>query len=112
MLELFYEKTMDKENNEVYSKAVRAGKRTYFFDIKTTRGNELYLTITESRKANQDGKEVYQKHKLFLYKEDFDKFSEGLNAALQKVDELNDSGSYSVADKAGDSYATVAFDDL
>ena len=61
--------------DEIFSKAVRAGKRTYFFDVKTTKGNDLYLTITESKKkTNHDGKSHYEKHKIFLYKEDFEKF--------------------------------------
>ncbi len=72
------------ERNEIYSKAVRAGKRTYFFDVKSTRGEEYYLTITESKRRFQteDGRFSYEKHKLFLYKEDFEKFTEGLNDAI------------------------------
>lgn len=66
--------------DEVFSKAVKAGKRTYFFDVKATRGQDFYVTITES-KRNGDS-ESYQKHKLFLYKEDFDKFLEGLQETL------------------------------
>ncbi|HDZ40570.1 MAG TPA: DUF3276 family protein [Bacteroidetes bacterium] len=64
---------------EVYTKVVRAGNRTYFLDVKSTRKNDLYLTITESKKKfNKDGKFFYEKHKLFLYQEDFEKFSDGL----------------------------------
>ncbi len=64
---------------EVYTKVVRAGNRTYFFDVKATRKEDLYLTITESkRRINKEGKFFYEKHKLFLYQEDFEKFSEGL----------------------------------
>lgn len=77
--------------DDVFSKAVRAGKRTYFFDVKSTRGNDLYLTITESkRKFNDDGKHAYEKHKLFLYKEDFEKFADGLEEALTKIRTLQD----------------------
>lgn len=77
--------------DDVYSKAVRAGKRTYFFDVKATRGNDLYLTITESkRKFHEDGRQAYEKHKLFLYKEDFDKFVEGLEEALAKIKSLQE----------------------
>lgn len=83
-------------NDEVYSKAIKAGKRTYFFDIKTTKGNELYLTLTESKKVHEDGREFFQKHKLFLYKEDFQKFQEGLNEVMDKLTELNNSGNYRV----------------
>ncbi len=68
----------------VYSKRIRAGKRrTYFFDVRATRGNDYYLTITESRKRfNDDG---YDRHKVFLYKEDFNKFIKGLNEAVDYV---------------------------
>ena len=82
------------KKEEVYSKVVRAGKRTYFFDVKATKGNELYLTLTESKKTFVDGKEFYQKHKLFLYKEDFEKFSDGLEDVLLKITELNETGNY------------------
>ena len=76
-----------KDGDEVYSKPVRAGKRTYFFDVKTTRGNkDYYLTITESkRRNNPDGSFTYDKHKIFLYKEDFEKFSEGLAEIIEYI---------------------------
>lgn len=71
---------------ELFSKPVKAGKRTYFFDVKATRGNDYYLTITESKKRlGDDGKFYYEKHKLFLYKEDFEKFSEGLQEAIAYI---------------------------
>ena len=80
---------MAYENNErkmdsVYSQRLRAGKRrTYFFDVRETRGNDYYLTITESRKKfNEDG---YDRHKIFLYKEDFNKFLKGLTEAIDFV---------------------------
>jgi len=82
------------EKDEIYSKVVRAGKRTYFFDVKSTRGNDLYLTLTESKKRTLDsGEAVYEKHKIFLYKEDFDKFADGLEDALGKISELKASSS-------------------
>ena len=78
------------KNNEIYSKVVRAGKRTYFFDVKATRSNELYVTLTESKKTiDENGIEQFQKHKLFLYKEDFEKFKEGLDDVLEKINDLN-----------------------
>jgi hypothetical protein len=78
---------------EVYSKAVRAGKRTYFFDVKSTRSNDLFLTITESRKYfNEKGAPAYQKHKIFLYKEDFEKFEEGLKETLAKIQQMKEQG--------------------
>ena len=74
------------ERDEIFSKAVRAGKRTYFFDVKATRGDEYYLTITESKKRlEHDGRMFYEKHKIFLYKEDFDKFMEGANEVIEFV---------------------------
>ncbi|MFZ0282879.1 MAG: DUF3276 family protein, partial [Bacteroidales bacterium] len=64
---------------EIYTKVVRAGKRTYFFDVKATRKEDYYLTITESKKRlGKEGKVFYEKHKIFLYKEDFEKFTDGL----------------------------------
>ena len=74
----------DKRMESVYSKRIRAGKRrTYFFDVRTTRGNDYYLTITESRKRfNDDG---YDRHKIFLYKEDFNKFIKALGEAVDHV---------------------------
>jgi len=75
-----------KERGEIFSRAIRAGKRTYFFDVKTTVDDEAYLTITESkRKFNEQGKFFYEKHKLFLYKEDFEKFLNGLNDSLEFI---------------------------
>jgi hypothetical protein len=74
-------------NDELFSKAVRAGKRTYFFDVKSTRSGENYLTITESKKRfdQQTGKFFYEKHKLFLYQEDFQKFFTGLSQSFEFV---------------------------
>lgn len=84
-----------ENRDEIFSKAVRAGKRTYFFDVKSTKGNDLYLTITESKKRfHDDGKFFYEKHKLFLYKEDFEKFMEGLHEAIDKIDSLKGEESY------------------
>ena len=74
----------DKKIESVYSARIRAGKRrTYFFDVRATRGNDYYLTITESRKRfNEDG---YDRHKIFLYKEDFNKFIKGLTESIEYV---------------------------
>lgn len=73
----------DKEREEVFSKKIRAGKRTYFFDVKATRSNDYYVTITESKKRAEDGSFI--KHKIFLYKEDFEKFAEGLNDTVDYI---------------------------
>jgi hypothetical protein len=78
----------ERNGDDVYSKPVRAGKRTYFFDVKATKGNDYYLTITESkRRVERDGRYVYDKHKIFLYKEDFDKFADGLQEVVNYIRE-------------------------
>lgn len=78
---------LDRNSDDVYSKPVRAGKRTYFFDVKATRGEkDYYLTITESKRRTEgDGSFSYDKHKLFLYKEDFEKFTEGLEEVISFI---------------------------
>jgi len=79
------------QKEEVFTKVVRAGKRTYFFDVKTTRKEDYYLTITESKKRmGKEGKVFYEKHKIFLYKEDFEKFTEGLKEAVTYIDNGKD----------------------
>lgn len=103
-----------EKRDEVYSKVVRAGKRTYFFDVKATKGNDLYITMTESKKTFVDGKEFYQKHKIFLYKEDFEKFQEGLEDVVGKIAELNATGEYKSSDESEVNNYTeeVSFEDL
>lgn len=82
------EEVDSKFRQEIFSKAVRAGKRTYFFDVKATRKDEYYLTITESKKRyEQDGKFHFEKHKIFLYKEDFEKFIDGINEVVDYIEE-------------------------
>ncbi|MBO7203462.1 MAG: DUF3276 family protein [Bacteroidales bacterium] len=79
---------LERNGDDVFSKPVRAGKRTYFFDVKATKGNDYYLTITESkRRVEKDGRFVYDKHKIFLYKEDFDKFRQGLEEVVEYIKE-------------------------
>jgi hypothetical protein len=77
----------DRDKEEIFSRTVRAGKRTYFFDVKATIAEERYLTITESKRRfnNEQGKFFYEKHKLFLYHEDFEKFVNGLNDAIEFI---------------------------
>ena len=78
-----------KDRDEIYSKVVRAGKRTYFIDVKATRGDDYFLTITESKKVfDMDGSSHYEKHKIFLYKEDFDKFAQGFDEALAFISSI------------------------
>ncbi len=106
----------NEKNSELYSKVVRAGKRTYFFDIKATRGNDLYITLTESKKTFGDnGNDNYEKHKIFLYKEDFEKFKEGLEDVLAKIDTMKNNSDSSIEQKSVDSvdtFTSVSFEDL
>jgi hypothetical protein len=109
---------------EIFTKVVRAGKRTYFFDVKATRKDDYYLTITESKKRlGKEGKVFYEKHKIFLYKEDFEKFSEGLTHAVSYIDNGKDeSGSTDISSHeelndekaviAAEEFTNVEFDDL
>ncbi len=77
------ERDRERDRDEVYSEKIRAGKRTYFFDVRSTRSNDFYITITESkRRFNRPG---YDKHKIFLYKEDFNKFLASLNNTVEHV---------------------------
>jgi len=77
------------DREEIFSKRVKAGKRTYFFDLKATRSEDYFLTITESKKRfAEDGTFIFEKHKIFLYKEDFEKFLDALHDSYDKVKEL------------------------
>ncbi|MBN2484784.1 MAG: PUR family DNA/RNA-binding protein [Bacteroidales bacterium] len=108
------------EKEEIFSNAVRAGKRTYFFDVKATKRNDYYLTITESKKRyNKDGRFFYEKHKIFLYKEDFEKFIEGLEDVVgfiktHQTEEFVDSAEPATAGTFVEekSYTNVDFEDL
>jgi hypothetical protein len=100
---------------EIFSETVRAGKRTYFFDVKSTRGGEYYLTITESKRrfGNDTGKFVYEKHKLFLYKEDFEKFADGLKSAVDFIQSGKFPEPVKVEQKVDkDPHVDVEFEDL
>ncbi len=107
------------DREEIFSKAVRAGKRTYFFDVKATRKNDYYLTITESKKKfENEGKFHFEKHKIFLYKEDFEKFADGLQEVVDyirqnqpEVDEYNQNDNLVEAIGA-EEYTNVEFEDL
>jgi hypothetical protein len=119
------------QREEIFAKSVRAGKRTYFFDVKSTRANDYYLTITESkRRFGDDGTPVYEKHKIFLYREDFEKFMEGFNECTGKISQLvaenppipyeqrkpktngDDTTSPGSADNTSSGFSDVSFDDL
>jgi len=120
-----------ENQDELYSRPVRAGKRTYFFDVKATRGKDLYMTITESKRRFDDhGNVSYSKHKIFLYREDFDKFEDGFLDAVDKIKELMETGEFRdpiaerasqeqqeneaspEAESASSSDDDIAFDDL
>lgn len=77
---------MSDNRDEIYSKSLRAGRRTYFFDVRSTRADDFYLTITESkREFNEDGTPFYKKHKIYLYKEDFQNFKDHLNEMVDYI---------------------------
>jgi len=107
-----------KFNQDVYSKVVRAGKRTYFFDVKSTRNDEYYLTITESKKRFEDnGAFHYEKHKIFLYREDFEKFTDCLHEIVGYIN----TNQIPLAEKISDetesktpsaTFTSVDFDDI
>ena len=118
------------EREEIFSKVLRAGRRTYFFDVRATKAGDYYLTITESKKfTNDDGSFHYKKHKIYLYKEDFSEFSEILNEMTSYIiDEKGDeviserhqkdykkedySSSNSEESASSDSFTDVSFDDI
>lgn len=109
----------DSEHREIFSKAVRAGKRTYFFDVKATKRNDYFLTITESKKRFQkDGRFFFEKHKIFLYKEDFDKFADGFTEVIDYIKNVksseqvvNEEMIHQESERPED-YTSVDFEDL
>ncbi len=112
-----FEKKESQEREEIFSKAVRAGKRTYFFDVKSTRKNDYYLTITErKRRYEQDGSFQVEKHKIFLYKEDFEKFAEGLDEVVEFIKSNNGNSEIIEHEENGiereESFTHVEFEDL
>lgn len=106
--------SQERNGDDVFSKPVRAGKRTYFFDVKATKNNDYYLTITESkRRLDRDGRFVYDKHKIFLYKEDFEKFSQGLEDIIKYIRENAPAMPDRPAREAGtQSFTDVNFEEL
>ena len=99
----------EKGRDEIYSERVKAGKRTYFFDVKATRSNDYYLTITESKRKPKDDGFFYEKHKIFLYKEDFNKFVNALNSTVNHVkDELMPEVDFSQFDREHEAEGEVA----
>jgi hypothetical protein len=116
------------EQEEIFSQILRAGRRTYFFDVRATKAGDYYLTVTESKKfTHDDGSFHYQKHKIYIYKEDFSEFNEMLTAATEFI--LNEKGSeviserhqkdfkreekdQHVLEKASSTFTDVSFDDI
>ena len=119
-----------KEIEEIYSKSVRSGRRTYFFDVRSTRAEDYYLTITESKRDfNEEGTPFYKKHKIYLYKEDFVNFKEALNDVCNYIikekgeeiisntesgnkDILENKEESSPKEKPSTNFTEVNFDDL
>ena len=102
----------ERNLEDVYSKPIRAGKRTYFFDVKSTKGGkDFFLTITESkRRNNPDGTYSFDKHKIFLYKEDFDKFREGLDEVIDYIKDNCFGGV--IPQREPDEKSSIEFEDL
>ncbi|WP_084061348.1 PUR family DNA/RNA-binding protein [Cellulophaga tyrosinoxydans] len=120
--------SMDQE--EIYSKVLRAGRRTYFFDVRSTKAGDYYLTVTESKKfTHDDGSFHYKKHKIYLYKEDFSAFRENLDEMMDYI--IDEKGSEVISERhqkdfkkedeeienipttsSTDSFTDVNFDDI
>ena len=118
------------EQEEIFSQVLRAGRRTYFFDVRSTKADDYYLTVTESKKfTHDDGSFHYQKHKIYLYKEDFSDFKEMLNKATNFI--VNEKGSEVISERhqkdykkeeettgeeqkvaSAESFTDVSFDDI
>ncbi len=106
-----------KNREDVFSKSIRAGKRTYFFDVKTTKDNDYFLTITESKKCfNEEGKVFYEKHKIFLYKEDFDEFKGFLEETLSFIKQRKSDNNFYINKEKGEpkssDFLDIDFEDL
>ena len=122
--------TEKKDIDEIFSKSVRSGRRTYFFDVRSTRAGDYYLTITESKRDfNEDGTPFYKKHKLYLYKEDFTNFKDALNEVSnyiikekgeaiisnteRKTEEISEKEEKTeIQEKSSTDFTEVNFDDL
>lgn len=115
----FDDANAQERGDDVYSRQVRAGKRTYFFDVKATRGNDYYLTITESkRRIEKDGRFAYDKHKIFLYKEDFEKFADTFKEMVDyikancPIQEQTGPGNENAGEESGAYKSDISFDEL
>ncbi|MEZ4802407.1 MAG: PUR family DNA/RNA-binding protein [Gelidibacter sp.] len=98
------------EKEEIYSKVLRAGRRTYFFDVRSTKADDYYLTITESKKfTNDDGSFHYKKHKIYLYKEDFTEFNEILREMTDYI--LDEKGDEVISERHQKDYKKMDYND-
>lgn len=96
-----------RENEDIHSKTLRAGRRTYFFDVRATKADDYYITITESKKyTNEDGSFRYKKHKIYLYKEDFVGFKDALKETTDYV--LENRGEEVISEKHQSDFSTVS----
>jgi hypothetical protein len=107
----------NKNKEEIFSKVVRAGKRTYFFDVKETRSGKYYIAITESirRMDEEQDKFVYTKHKIFLYREDFEKFNDALNSTMGFVSEHTppeEEDSHEGEERSSSGFTDLNYEDL
>ncbi len=122
------------EKEEIFSKVLRAGRRTYFFDVRATKANDYYLTITESKKfTNDDGSFHYKKHKIYIYKEDFSEFKDILNEMTtfiidakgeeviserhqkdfkKEYDSNTNSNTVEALDKSAENFTDISFEDI
>ena len=108
------EENNNNVNEDIFSKVLRAGRRTYFFDVRSTKAGDYYLTISESKKfTNEDGTFYFKKHKIYLYKEDFQNFSENL-AEMTKyiIDEKGSEVISEIHDKSSGKFTDVSFEDI
>jgi len=109
-----------KFRENIFTSSVKAGKRTYYFDVKETKNGERYITVTErKRRYNEDGSYKVEKHKIFLYKEDFDKFADALDDVIEFVESGGTSKAKTITEetednteKIKDEYTDVSFEDL
>ncbi len=100
----------DKNEKEIFTRILKAGRRTYFFDVRETRAGDYYLTITESKKNfNQDGEASFEKHKIYLYKEDFEEFKEMYDEATGYI--INEKGEDVISEKHVKDYKPIGEDD-
>ena len=119
--------SVKKEFQEIFSKKVRAGRRTYFFDVRATKAEDYYMTITESVKdTNDDSTPSYRKHKIFLYKEDFNNFKEAFEAvseyiitekgekiiSTKNLSQNNSNDLSNIEQESSTNFTEVSFDDL